>query len=209
MMKLYYADVFSPRKTCAAARHLGAPVELVPVDLGKGEHKTAAYRALNPNAKVPVLVDGDKVIWESNAIMCYLSDKAGSDFWPRDGRQVELVRWLSWDAQHFARHGGDLYFEHVIRPAFGLGGPDAKVVEQARAQFRTLAEILDQHLDGREVVVGDGFTAADFALGAVLPWAEESRLPIEGLRNLARWRDGLESLDAWRNPYRWQAAQAA
>lgn len=64
-MKLYYFDVLNPRKVCALARYLNLPVEFVHVDLGKGEHKTPAFLAMNPNAKVPVLVDGNTTLWES------------------------------------------------------------------------------------------------------------------------------------------------
>jgi glutathione S-transferase len=97
-MKLYYFDVLNPRKVCALARHLKLPVEFVHVNLGKGEHKTQAFLAMNPNGKVPVLVDGDVTLWESNAILCYLAHKAGSDLWPTDTRQFEVLRWLMWDA---------------------------------------------------------------------------------------------------------------
>ena len=83
-MKLYYSDTLNPRKACAVARYLNSPVEFVHVDLAKGEHKTPDYLAINPNGKVPALTDGDLKIWESNAIMCHLARKAGSDLWPRD-----------------------------------------------------------------------------------------------------------------------------
>lgn len=61
-MKLHYAETLNPRKACAVARHLEAPVEFVRVDLGKGEHTSPAFKALNPNAKVPVLeIDGESL----------------------------------------------------------------------------------------------------------------------------------------------------
>src|SRR3954462_9511039 len=70
-MKLYYADTLNPRKACAVARYLNSPVEFVHVDLRKGEHKTPAFLAINPNGKVPAFSDGDLKLWEANAIMCY------------------------------------------------------------------------------------------------------------------------------------------
>ena len=81
-MKLYYFDVLNPRKACAVARYLNAPIEYVYLDPAKGEHKTPQYLAINPNGKVPALTDGDLKLWESNAIMCHLAQKAGSDLWP-------------------------------------------------------------------------------------------------------------------------------
>jgi glutathione S-transferase len=94
-MKLYYAETLNPRKVCAVAKYLNAPVEFVHVDLRTGEQRKPAFLSINPNGKVPVLEDGDKLIWESNAIMGHLAHAAGSDLWPRDGRQIEVLRWLN------------------------------------------------------------------------------------------------------------------
>ena len=80
-------------------------VDYVHVDVGKGEHLDSEFLGVNPNGKVPALVDGDVKMWESVAIMAYLSDKADSDLWPRDERQIEIVRWLVWDAAQFTRWG--------------------------------------------------------------------------------------------------------
>ena len=100
-MKLYYAEVLNPRKVCALAKYIGAPITYIHVDLSKGTHLAPAFRALNPNAKVPVLEDGDRVLWESDAIMCHLALRMGSDLWPQDDRQVDVIRWLSWNQVHF------------------------------------------------------------------------------------------------------------
>ena len=74
-MKLYFDTLLNPRKASAVAKYLNSPVEFVAVDVGNGEHRTPQFKALNPNAKVPLLVDGDTVLWESNAIMCHLVKK--------------------------------------------------------------------------------------------------------------------------------------
>jgi glutathione S-transferase len=76
-MKLFYAETLNPRKACAVAKYLNAPVEFVHVDLRKGENRTPAFLAINPNAKVPVLETGGGSLWESNAIMCYLAVRRG------------------------------------------------------------------------------------------------------------------------------------
>ena len=82
-MKLYYAETLNPRKACAVARYLDAPVEFVHVDLRTGEQRQPPFLSINPNGKVPVLEDGEKRIWEANAIMGYLARAAGSDLWPQ------------------------------------------------------------------------------------------------------------------------------
>jgi glutathione S-transferase len=201
-MQLYYSDVLMPRKACALARHLNAPVEFVYLDLGKGELRTPAYLALNPNGKVPTLVDGEQVIWESDAILCHLSERTGAGLWPHDpARQIEVIRWLSFGAHHFNRAAGALYFEYVIKPRFDLGPPDPVEVETAQADFRTHAAVLDGHLKGREWLAGDGMTVADFAVAIALPYAKTASMPLADFPEVARWHGQLNRLEAWREPF--------
>lgn len=201
-MQLYYCDVLMPRKACALARHLKAPVEFVYLDLAKGEHRTPAYLALNPNGKVPTLVDGERAIWESDAILCHLSDRMDAGLWPHEpARQVEVLRWLAWGAQHFNRAAGGLYFEYVIKPRFGVGAPDPAAVETSRADFRTHAAVLDAHLKGRHWLAGDDMSVADFAVAIALPYAETASMPLAEFPEIARWHDQLNRLDAWREPF--------
>jgi glutathione S-transferase len=200
-MKLYYCDLLNPWKACAVARYLGSPVEFIYVAVDKGEQSTPDYLAINPNGTVPALTDGDRCVWESNAIMCYLANKAGSELWPHDDRQIDIVRWLSWDACHFSRHGGALYFEYVIKPRFGAGDPDPVEVEQALGSFRKFAHVLDDHLRGRTCLVGEHLTVADFAVAVALPYADQARIPLAEFPNVRRWHDRLNQLDAWRRPF--------
>ena len=208
-MKLYYAESPSPRKACAVARHLNAPVEMVPVDLAAQEHKSPDFLAINPNGKVPVLVDGDVQLWESNAIMCYIAMRMESDLWPQDDRQIDVVRWLNWEAAHFSRHAGALYFQNFIKPSFGIGSPAPVVVEEATAFFLQFAGVLDDHLRSRSHLVGDALTIADFAVAATLPTANVARLPLAGFANIDRWHGALDELPAWRDPFPAQLARTA
>jgi glutathione S-transferase len=207
-MKLYYFETPNPRKPCAVARYLDAPVEYVRVDLTKGEHRTPAFLAINPNGKVPALEDGDVRLWESAAIMCYLADKAGSSLWPKDARQIDVIRWLSWDALHFSRHAGTLFFQRVVKPRFGLGDPDLAAIDEATGFFRQFAGVLESHLEGKAYLVGDGLTVADFAVGCLLPHAREAMLPLDGFPAIRRWYAQLEQLPAWREPFPTAASAA-
>jgi glutathione S-transferase len=201
-VKLYYDTTINPRKACAVARHLQSPVEFVHVRLARGEHKRPEFLALNPNGRLPVLQDGDRVIWEANAIMCHLAIAAGSDLWPRDAAsQVEVQRWLSWDAFHFMPHGGALYFEHLIKPLIGLGPADEAAVRQATQAFEQSAAVLDAHLAQRQFLLGDALSVADFAVSAALPWAREARLPLDRFPAIGRWHSRLAALPGWRAPF--------
>jgi len=200
-MKLYWFDTVNPRKACAVAKYLQAPVDYVHVGLGRGEHRKPDYLALNPNGKVPTLVDGGRTLWESAAIMCHLAARSDSDLWPQDDRQTEVIRWLSWDLANFYRAGGSLYFEHIIKPRFGLGDTDPAAVKQATNEWRRFAAILDGHLRDRRWLVGDGITVADFAVAAFLPDAERSHIPLGEFASVRRWHDRLNELEAWREPF--------
>lgn len=201
-MKLYYDETINPRKACAVARHLQLPVEFVRVRLALGEHKAPAFLAINPNGRLPALVDGELTLWEANAIMCHLSNAAGASLWPHDARsQVEVQRWLSWDAFHFMPHGGTLYFEHLIRPVLGMGAPDAQAVARADEAFRQSAAVLEAHLQGRSFVLGDALSVADFALSSALPYAMEAKLPLEPFPAIRAWHGRLAALPGWREPF--------
>ena len=209
-MKLYYFETINGQKVCAVAKYLDAPVEYIHVDLAKGEQKSPAFLAINPNGKIPALLDGDTALWESNAIMCHLARRAKSDLWPTDPvKQIEVLKWLSWNSEHFTRHAGTLYFNHVIKPKFGIGAPDEKAVEEAIGFAKQFVAVLDRELEGRTFLLGDHLTVADFAVSVTLPQAETIKLPLEGFKNIARWKEQLEDIPAWREPFPSTQARAA
>ena len=115
--------------------------------------------------------------------------------------QIDLVRWLSWSSEHFTRHAGMLYFQHLIRPRLLGETPDAKAVEEATASFKQFARVLDDHLRDRPYLLGDRLTIADFAVGVTLPYAEEAKIPLAGFQAIERWHGRLAELPAWQDPF--------
>jgi glutathione S-transferase len=209
-MRLYYDCTMMPRKACFVARHIDAPVDFVRVHLGKGENRAPAFRALNPNGKVPVLVDGDVTLWESDAIMVHLANRVGSDIWPAAPLdQVEVLRWLSWAAHEFNPQAGTLYFEHVIRSDFGLGPVDDTVEAAAQKRVRKGLAVLEAHLAGRDMLVGSGLTVADVAVAITFPYADRAGIPLAEFPAVRRWHDRLSLIDAWLAPFPQVPASAA
>ena len=200
-MKLYYAETMNSYKTCAVARYLPLDIEFHRLDLKKGEQRSPEFLAINPNGKAPALVDGDLRLWESNAIMCHMAMKAGSDLWPRDERQVEIIRWFNWSADHFCRFTGELYFENIIRAQFAMGDPDPEAVKDATGYVRRYAGILDEHLESRRYLLGDQLTVADFAVATTLPYARDAKIPLDEFPAVRRWHDRLMELPAWQSPF--------
>lgn len=174
-MKLYTFPVsYSGRKVLAVVDHLGLGVSIERLDGQAGDHRKPAYLALNPNGLAPTLVDGSFVLWESNAIMQYLADKAGSDaLFPRDPRKrADIVRWQCWELAHFNKAFGAIAFETVAKPDLGLGPTDEGLVTRAQRDLSRFAPVLENHLAARRHMVGDGITIADYSVAA-----------LEGYRN--------------------------
>lgn len=202
-MKIYWIKAQAPQRVLALVKHLGIEAELVEMDLMAGELKTKEYAALNPNKKAPTLVDGETVLWESSAIMAYLCIKTGSDMWPAHSpaEQVEVLRWLSWNDQHWSEAVSPFYFEHVVKTTFAFGTPDKDVMAAAAPGLVRFAEVLDGHLKDRSYVACDRLTIADFALASMASHWRESEMPLETFTNIVRWLDGLERLPAWKEPW--------
>jgi glutathione S-transferase len=209
-MKIYWIKAQAPRRVLALAKHLGIKAEFVEVDLMAGGLKTPEFAALNPNQKAPVLVDGDQVLWESSAIMAYLCVKAGSDMWPaRPAEQVEVLRWLSWNDCHWAPAVGPFYFEHVVKPAFGIGKTDRASLAGKVADLKRFAAVLDGHLKGRTYVACNRLTIADFQLASMATYWRESEMPLDEFADVTRWIDGLMRIPAWAEPWPEGAKSAA
>ncbi len=154
------------RKVLAVAGHLGLALAVRYLSFPDAEHKSPAYLTLNPNGKVPTLVDGDFVLWESNAIIRYLCAKAGeTSLYPSDRQQrADIDRWLSWELAHFNNHFGALSWETVAKPMFLNQSPDPVLAAAHEEKLNAYARILDAHLQGRTYAVGDSITLADYAL---------------------------------------------
>ncbi len=94
-----------------------------------------------------------------------------------------------------------LYFEHIVRPRFGLGNADPIAVDEGLDGFRRFAAVLNGHLKSHTWLVGDAPTVADFSLGVTLPYAEQAALPLGEFPEVRRWHDQLNEIEAWREPF--------
>ena len=199
-MKLYHHPM-SPncRKVLATAMHLGTDFEGHAINFKDGDLSKPEFLALNPNGKVPLLVDGDVTLWESNAIMAYLAGKTDTDLWPRTDARYDIMRWFNWEAAHWQAQGiAPVASERVFKPMMGGGPPDTARVEAGTEAFRRLATVLDGHLVGRAYLVGDTLTLADFAIGAGWTLAGAAQLPVADYPNIVRWGNALNEIPAWR-----------
>lgn len=204
MLTLYYSHNLNPRVAVAAARLLNAPVEYLRARPLHPE-QIEAFRKLNPNTRVPVLVEDGRPLWETDAIVYRLSELAGSDFWRRDSEAPEMIKWLSWGTHHLTCAASPLYFERVVVPRLPPGArpqpQEPAALEERLREFRQYAAILDAHLANREWLVGERLSYADFRVATSLPFAAQAGLPLAEFPRVNQWHDRLLKFAAWRDPF--------
>ncbi|MCX2721923.1 glutathione S-transferase family protein [Roseibium salinum] len=201
----FYTNDFSPncRRVEAVLYHLGLHdgVETHRLNLAAGEHMSDEMRTANPNMKVPTLVIADMKLWEANPMMIYLCDRAGAEaFCPSDlNSRFEILRWMSWEVQHYNRALGEVIWETIVKPSFDMGEPDQAKIDAGLENYRRFAAVLNDRLSGRNYILGDKVTVTDFAVGAPSAFAlhPQSQIPLQDYPNVEAWYQRLESLPAW------------
>jgi glutathione S-transferase len=198
-MRLYNAN-FSPNalRVRAVANELGIALEIVEVDIRKGDNRAEDFLARNPNAKVPVLEDGDFVLWESRAICAYLAGlKPEAGLYPSDLRTRAIVdQWAWWQAIHLGPAMQKLSFEAVLKAKFGMGDPDPDVVEAERKNTAQFLTVLERGLAGRDWIAG-ALSLADFYLATTFMYRDPAGISLDALPNVAGWIERLEARDSW------------
>jgi len=197
-----YADPITVncRKVLAGLQLMGVDYTLSKVDYFQGEQKSPAYVAINPNAALPALRDGDLTLWESNAILQYAADKHGkSAFYPTDPKgRADVNRWLFWECGHWFPSCYVYLVENCVKPLLG-GAPDPAVLEKEAPNFHKLAGILDTRLAGHKWLCGDTPTIADISVASAIHLHQWQKLPLDQHKHLARWIKDVEQLPCWKN----------
>ncbi|WP_338640966.1 glutathione S-transferase family protein [Burkholderia pyrrocinia] len=182
-MKLYGFAGTRSQRALWGLTELDADFEFVSVNLLAGEHKRPEFLRINPAGKVPVLVDGDRVIPESAAIVLYLADKYPEKaLLPVDPAQrAQAYRWVMFAVTELEQPLWRITRHTFLYPPEKRSPAD---IELAREDFATMAAILDKHLEGREFIVGDTLTVADCVTAYLIDWAGEYNLiePFPQLR---------------------------
>jgi len=196
-MKLHYHPIsHNCRRVLATIYELGREdIELSLVDLFKAEHKTPEFLKLNPNGRVPVLEDGDFALWESTAIMQYIS--GDSSLWPASKLRYDIIRWQVWGIAHWGPPIGKIVFERLVKKVTGAGDADEVKVADALEEIQQVAGVLDGHLEGRDWLVGDGITLADLSVAANLTYAPVVGIELEPFANIRRWYGTIEEREPW------------
>ena len=157
MIRLYAWPTPNGRKISVALEELGLAYEIVKVDLARGEQRTPEFTALNPNQKIPAIVDGDTTLAESGAILVYLAEKAGRLFSPR----YPVLQWLMFQMAHL---GPMLGQAHYFRLQAKEKLPQA--IERYEKEAARLFQVMDDRLQRAAYLAGE-YSIADIA---TYPW---------------------------------------
>ncbi|MFT6607087.1 MAG: glutathione S-transferase [Halocynthiibacter sp.] len=168
------------------------------VNFFKGENRTPEFRAMNNMGEVPVLIDGDVTITQSGVMQNYISEKSGKFGGATAQEQRDVQRWQFWDNHKMSSMAGLQRFlmnflPEEKRPQEVIGFNTARL----NAAFKTL----NAALEGRDWLVGDGPTNADFSCCGYLYYPEPFGFERAELPNIDRWLTHISELPGWKHPY--------
>lgn len=187
MIKIYGSAQGSAARCIWMLEELAVPYEQQSLNFKEKEHKAEWYLKLNPNGKVPTLIDGEFVLWESCAINNYLAEKYRPEMLGTTIEERALVsQWLLWGLNHLQRNIDPvLYFM-----MFSMG--TAEAADQGRADVVRYFEVLDAHLAGKDFVVGSSFTVADVCLASIVLTALQCTMELGAYQNILAWYEKIK-----------------
>jgi len=195
MIDLYTAPTPNGWKASVTLEELEIPYEVHPINLLAGEQKDPGYLKLNPNGRIPTIVDRDEndfAVFESGAILIYLAEKAGR-LLPADRKgRSRVIQWLMFQMGSIGPMMGQAnvffrYFPEKIQPA----------IDRYQNECRRLFEVLDTRL-GQSEWLADDYSIADIANWSWVRTYKWSGIPIDGLAHLRRWMDRMKERPACR-----------
>jgi GSH-dependent disulfide-bond oxidoreductase len=189
MIRFYFHHTPNPMKVALFLEESGLTYEVIPVDIFKHEQHIPEYLQINPNAKVPAIVDGEVVIFDSNAILLYLGEKTGQ-FMSND--RGELLSWLMFVATGLGPYSGQaVHFQTSTAPV-----PYA--INRYRREAERLYGILNDRLSDRAFILGAEYSIVDMSA-----WGWIDRYPVvlgkdalDELPHLKRWYESVNARPA-------------
>ncbi len=187
MLKIYGITQSRAFRPLWAAHELGLDYEQIPLDYRGDALQAPDYLALNPNGRIPTLVDDGLVLWESMAITLYLARKygAGCGLWPATIEGEALAwQWSFWVMTEVERPLLTVLMHARVLPADKC---DPAKVNRNLGVLRGPFSVLDGALADRDHLLGPGFTIADLNVASVLAWCKPAKVALDAYPNLASW----------------------
>lgn len=173
----------------------GLPFEMIFVDFFNGEGRSPEFRALNDMAEVPVFIDGDIKLTQSGVILEYLIDKTGH-FAPTD--RFENLRWVLWDNHKMSSVAGQTRFYKNFLPK---EKQSADVSAYLQGRLNAALQTLNSALEGRDFLVGNSLSPADFSCSSYLWYPEDFGFNRDDYPHINAWLARIENMPNWKHPY--------
>jgi glutathione S-transferase len=187
MIKIYGSAQSSAARSIWMLEELEIPYEQQLINFKEKEHKAEWYLKLNPNGKVPTLVDGEFVLWESCAINDYLAEKYRPEMLGTTMEECALVaQWTYWSLLHLQRNIDPIMYYMN----FKMGTEDA--ANQGRVDVVRYLEVLDSSLAGKDHIVGSTFTVADLSLASIIFMGTLVQLDMSRYSNIMAWYEKIK-----------------
>ena len=196
-MKLYYAPQTRATRPRWMLEEIGAPYELVRLQLSKGEHKRPEYLKIHPHGAVPAYSDGEVTMFESAAICAYLADKFPDKRLAPPVGSAERGLYYQWLVYSMATMEPPVLKVFLNTRMLAEEKRSPAVAEEGRAQWKDVARVLQQAVEGKAFLLGEQFTAADVMVGSILGWAGFMGL-LDGFPGLQTYVERLTSRPAFK-----------
>lgn len=198
-MKLYCFGESGNAYKCALALDMaGLDWQPVFVDFFKGEARSPEFRKINEMGEVPVLVDGDTTLTQSGVILDYISSKTGKLGGRSAAERREVLRWLFWDNHKLSTQIGTTRFLMNFLP------PEKRpegVIPFLQGRLKAAYTVLNDHLAGRDWIVGGGPTIADLSCCGYLYYPEPFGFDRQDWPQIDAWLTRIAGLPGWKHPY--------
>jgi GST-like protein len=188
MITLYTAGTPNGRKISIALLELELAADIRPIDLGKGEQNTPAFGKLNPNNKIPLIVDQDngQVVFESGAILIYLAEKTGRLLSTEPAKRMPTLQWLFMQVGSVGPMLGQLWwFRH------GTKEHNGQALDRYGREVERIYGVFDRRLADVSYVAGDDYSIADIANFTWLRTHDELGIDIEAYPHVKAWLDRI------------------
>jgi len=183
-LKIYGVPQSRAARTLWMAQECGVPYEHIQMDF-LTDTKTDAFKAINPNGRVPVIDDDGLIIWESMAINLYLAKKYGGDLAPKNAaEEAHANQWSFWVMTEVEKPLLNAWFARI-----GMMGmtKDEALAMKYFEELRRPLDVLNAHLAKHEYILGNRFTVADLNVACVLNWASAGRFSLAGWPQVEAW----------------------
>jgi glutathione S-transferase len=196
MLQLYGNPVSRAMRCLWMLEEIGEPYQLIEKSTRAADLQTPESLRLNPNARIPTLVDGEAVLWESMAINIYPAQKYQG---PMHCASAEVLakaaQWSFWAMLELEELLLDLLNHRAALPEFARDPSDA---ERSELLLQKPLRVLNDSLAERQFLAGDSFTLADLNVASILVWGKMARLDLSAHSNVARWLNVCLARPAYR-----------